>query len=67
MPPKILDRDTSTDLVVRENSNVSLHCRAVGYPEPYVMWRREDGKDINYNGDVGKCKENFRVNYFIYQ
>lgn len=54
MPPKILDRDTSTDLVVRENSNVSLHCRAVGYPEPYVMWRREDGKDINYNGDVGK-------------
>lgn len=50
-----MDRDTSTDLVVRESSNVSLHCHAVGYPEPYVMWRREDGDDINYNGDIGKC------------
>lgn len=49
-----MDRDSSTDLVVREGSNVTLHCHAVGHPEPYVMWRREDGDDINYNGDIGE-------------
>ncbi|XP_049804895.1 lachesin-like isoform X3 [Schistocerca nitens] len=51
VPPSIVDRETSTDMVVREAANVTLTCKAVGYPEPYVMWRREDGDDINYNGD----------------
>jgi hypothetical protein len=41
-------------MVVRESANVTLTCKATGYPEPYVMWRREDGKDINYNGENGK-------------
>lgn len=50
----IIDKETSTDIVVREASNVTLTCRASGYPEPYVMWRREDGEDINYNGETGK-------------
>lgn len=53
VPPRILDKDSNTDLVVRENSNVSLNCTAVGYPEPYVMWRREDYEVINYNGEIG--------------
>ncbi|XP_023717616.1 neurotrimin isoform X2 [Cryptotermes secundus] len=51
VPPSIVDRETSTDMVVRESANVTLTCKATGYPEPYVMWRREDGKDINYNGE----------------
>ncbi|XP_041968128.1 lachesin-like isoform X2 [Aricia agestis] len=51
VPPSIIDNMTSTDLVVREGSDVSLVCRASGYPEPYVMWRREDGQDFNYNGE----------------
>ena len=55
VPPSIVDRETSTDMVVRESANVTLTCKATGYPEPYVMWRREDGEDINYNGDSGKC------------
>ncbi|CAH2255779.1 jg7125 [Pararge aegeria aegeria] len=42
---------TSTDMVVREATDVTLVCRASGYPEPYVMWRREDGQDFNYNGE----------------
>jgi len=41
-------------MVVREANNATLICKAAGYPEPYVMWRREDGDDINYNGDTGK-------------
>ncbi|KAG8034035.1 hypothetical protein G9C98_008516 [Cotesia typhae] len=51
VPPKIIAKETSTDMVVREASNVTLVCKAVGYPEPYVMWRREDGRNINYNGE----------------
>ncbi|XP_077285265.1 lachesin-like [Arctopsyche grandis] len=51
VPPAIIDNKTSTDMVVREGNNVTLGCKAAGYPEPYVMWRREDGEDINYNGD----------------
>ncbi|KAI8436112.1 LOW QUALITY PROTEIN: hypothetical protein MSG28_004214 [Choristoneura fumiferana] len=51
VPPSIIDNMTSTDMVVREGSDVSLVCRASGYPEPYVMWRREDGQDFNYNGE----------------
>lgn len=54
VPPMIIDSETSQDIVVREASNVTLTCRARGYPEPYVMWRREDGADINYNGETGK-------------
>ncbi|KOX70482.1 Lachesin [Melipona quadrifasciata] len=51
LPPSIITKETSTDMVVREGSNVTLTCKASGYPEPYIMWRREDGKNINYNGD----------------
>ncbi|CAB3360898.1 Hypothetical predicted protein [Cloeon dipterum] len=51
VPPSIIDKETSSDMVVRENSNVSMACKAEGYPEPYIMWRREDGEDINYNGN----------------
>ena len=54
VPPSIVDRDTSTDMVVRETANVTLMCKATGYPEPYVMWRREDGEDIFYNGENGE-------------
>lgn len=60
MPPSIIDKETSTDMVVREANNATLTCKAAGYPEPYVMWRREDGDDINYNGDTGT------VPYYIY-
>ncbi|GBP84559.1 Lachesin [Eumeta japonica] len=51
VPPVIIDNMTSTDMVVREGINATLTCRATGYPEPYVMWRREDGQDFNWNGE----------------
>jgi len=53
VPPSIVDKETSSDMVVREASNVSMTCKAEGYPDPYVMWRREDGENINYNGVEG--------------
>lgn len=54
VPPKVIDEESSMDLVVKEGSDMLLQCKARGYPEPYIMWRREDGLDINYNGIVGK-------------
>lgn len=54
VPPMIIDNMTSTDMVVREGINVTMYCRATGYPEPYVMWRREDGQEFSCNGESGK-------------
>lgn len=42
-------------MVVREGSNVTLQCKAKGYPEPYVMWRREDGTEMLIGGEYGEC------------
>lgn len=36
VPPMIVESSTSNDMVVREGSNVTLICKAKGYPEPYV-------------------------------
>ncbi|KAJ8682158.1 hypothetical protein QAD02_017950, partial [Eretmocerus hayati] len=51
VPPSFVTKETSNDMVVREASNVTLTCKATGYPEPYVMWQREDGRSIIYNGE----------------
>lgn len=40
-------------MVVREGTNVSLICKARGYPDPYVMWRREDGDEMSIAGENG--------------
>ncbi|XP_049286939.1 lachesin-like [Anopheles funestus] len=47
VPPDILDYPTSTDMVVREGSNVTLRCAAVGSPAPAIVWRREAGDNIS--------------------
>ncbi|GLH14851.1 Lachesin, partial [Gryllus bimaculatus] len=46
VPPDILDYPTSTDMVVREGSNVTLRCAATGSPQPNITWRREAGESI---------------------
>lgn len=58
---------TSTDMVVREGSNVTMVCRATGYPEPYVMWRREDGQEFNCNGESGtrSCFRYLKHNFLL--
>ncbi|XP_075721214.1 lachesin-like [Rhipicephalus microplus] len=46
VPPDIVDSESSSDVLVREGSNVTLSCRAKGYPAPRITWRREDGTPI---------------------
>ncbi|KAK9881849.1 hypothetical protein WA026_018040 [Henosepilachna vigintioctopunctata] len=54
VPPDILDYPTSTDMIVREGSNVSMRCAATGSPEPTIVWRREGGEAISLrNGKEG--------------
>lgn len=50
VPPDILDYPTSSDMVVREGSNVTLKCAATGSPKPTIVWRREDGDMIPVSG-----------------
>jgi hypothetical protein len=40
---------SSSDIIVRENSNVSLTCHANGSPQPSVKWRREDQGNMRIN------------------
>lgn len=52
VPPDILDYPTSTDMIVRENSNVTLRCAAVGSPAPTITWRREGGEKIMLSNET---------------
>jgi neurotrimin len=54
VPPVIMESLTSNDMVVREGTNVTLNCKAKGFPEPYVMWRREDGNEMSIGGENGE-------------
>lgn len=54
VPPDILDYPTSTDMVAREGSNVTLRCAAKGTPQPTITWKRESGDYIHLNhGEKG--------------
>lgn len=65
MPPDILDYPTSTDMVVREGTNVTLKCAASGSPPPVITWRRENGDPISLsNGVDGDFLFIFTVLYF---
>lgn len=64
VPPDISDDSTSTDMVVREGSNVSLRCEATGSPKPNITWRREDGELINLgNNQEGKSLASYRNSF----
>ncbi|XP_054000602.1 lachesin-like isoform X1 [Hylaeus anthracinus] len=49
VPPNIEDYQTSSDVIIRENSNVSLTCKATGSPKPTISWKRDDGSKITIN------------------
>ncbi|ODN05030.1 Lachesin, partial [Orchesella cincta] len=45
VPPNILDEDSSeSHVAVREHQNITLSCKAEGFPEPRITWKREDGQ-----------------------
>ncbi|XP_076280333.1 lachesin isoform X3 [Lasioglossum baleicum] len=50
VPPNILDSLSSeSSVAVRENQDITLTCKADGYPSPKLMWKREDGQSISIN------------------
>ena len=57
IPPDILNDDSPDGGVAPENGSVRLRCKATGIPEPTVMWRREDNKNIILRYDGGREKQ----------
>lgn len=60
VPPDIVGSKSSSDVLVREGSNVTLVCRAKGYPAPQITWRREDGLSLTVGNwqQHGSTKDN---------
>ena len=42
-----MDSLSSSDMVQTEGSNVTVECLASGSPQPDIVWRREDGREIS--------------------
>lgn len=60
VPPNIDDSLSSSDVIVREGSNVTLRCRANGSPTPTVKWKRDSMEKISINKSlVGKYWTSF--------
>lgn len=54
VPPNIVDEGTSGDIVATEGEDVSLSCKADGRPLPRILWRREDGTNIQLRNEAGE-------------
>ncbi|XP_026322179.1 lachesin-like [Hyposmocoma kahamanoa] len=50
VPPDIVDSSSSSEVMIREGDNVTLHCAASGTPQPTILWRREDSALLTVNG-----------------
>lgn len=61
MPPNIDDATTSTDIIVREGSNVTLKCSAKGSPHPSIKWKRDDNGKISINKTLSGNVQTFFV------
>ena len=64
VPPDIDDTETSSDVIVNENSDAKLICKAFGHPKPKIKWLREDKKNFTvYDNQksttyiTGKCRK----------
>lgn len=57
IPPDILDDEVSDgDNAAPEGGSVHLRCRATGVPDPSVLWRREDSRNIVFRHEGGREK-----------
>ncbi|XP_054706548.1 lachesin-like [Uloborus diversus] len=60
VPPSFIDSETSSEVLAREGTNVTLSCRVRGHPPPTITWRREDGQSLmsnicQYKTNAGRC------------
>ncbi|KAL9925864.1 dpr-interacting protein iota [Glossina fuscipes fuscipes] len=46
VPADIVDYETSHDMIVEREQNVTLVCTAKGSPEPLITWRREKDQPL---------------------
>ena len=60
LSPNILKSlNKKVNKLLKINFKVNLTCEARGYPQPQIMWRREDGRSITANGHTKKGFEHF--------
>jgi hypothetical protein len=62
IPPDILSEESSEDGVALEGSNLQMKCKATGLPDPTVVWRREDSKNIILRADGSRDKQSKNTN-----
>lgn len=68
MPPNIDDSLSSSDVIVREGSNVTLRCRASGSPTPVVKWKRDSMEKIAINKSlIGKSTSFIPTSKILFQ
>lgn len=65
VPPNIDDSLSSSDVIVREGTNETLTCKATGFPQPSVKWKRDDNSKITINKTLqGKRRfQHINTNY----
>ncbi|KAJ8914100.1 hypothetical protein NQ315_014296 [Exocentrus adspersus] len=57
IPPDILPDNESSEGITIEGGTIRLKCKAIGVPEPTVLWRREDGNNIILRPDGGRERQ----------
>ncbi|KAG8192560.1 hypothetical protein JTE90_015195 [Oedothorax gibbosus] len=61
VPPSFVDSETSSEVLAREGTNITLSCRVRGHPSPTITWRREDGQTLlsnicHFRSSDGQCQ-----------
>jgi hypothetical protein len=65
IPPDILSEESSEDGVALEGSNLQMKCKATGLPDPTVVWRREDSKNIILRADGSRDKQSKTLKFVL--